>query len=393
MNRSAPAPTYDDDLYASWAILDPYPHYRRLRELGPVVWLRRQRVHALPRYAECKQALRDDSLFVSTNGVALNAISNRLSRGTTLGSDGQEHDRRRKLVAHRMMPRALTAISDQVDRMAEEVVAAAVREGGVDGAELATAMPFALIPDLVGWPTDQRAHLLEWAAATFDAVGPFNGRMLRAMPRVAQMLTFARRVVRHGDVLPGSMADELLAAAAEGTLERSDCPALLVDYLGPALDTTISAISTALSLFATHPEQWELLKAEPERIPNAVNEIVRYESPVRAFARRIAAETDVAGMRLPAGAQVLVVYASANRDELEWDAADVFDISREAGRHLGFGQGAHACAGQALARLEVSAFLRALTAGVDRIELTGSPEWMLNNVIRRHKRLPLRLIV
>ena len=112
------------------------------------------------------------------------------------------------------------------------------------------------------------------------------------------------------------MADDLLTAADKGTIERGECPALLVDYLGPALDTTISAMSTALALFATHPEQWDLLRREPERIPNAINEVVRFESPVRAFGRRVVRDTEITGVRVPAGSQVLIMYASANRDEL-----------------------------------------------------------------------------
>ena len=200
------------------------------------------------------------------------------------------------------------------------------------------------------------------------------------------------RVVRDGNVIPGSMAAELLDAADRGELAKNECASLMVDYLGPALDTTISAISSALELFSTHPDQWQLLRREPERVPNAVNEIVRYESPVRAFARRVATDTEIAGVPLSAGSQVLVLYSSANRDESEWDRADVFDITRDAGRHLGFGQGAHACAGQALARLETAAFLRALLERVDRLELTGPPKWALNNIIRRHEQLPLRLV-
>lgn len=392
MGISPGVPTYEMNIYTREAILDPYPHYRRLRELGPVVWLPRHRVYALPRYTECKAGLRDDTRFRSAGGVALNALSNRLSGGTTLASDGLEHERRRKLVAHRMLPRALGAISDQVRRRAAEVVDAALRRGDVDGVDLATALPMAVIPDLVGWPADQRGHLIDWAGATFDILGPGNRRMLAGVPRALQMLRFARRMVRDRSAIPGSMADDLLTAADRGIVERDECPALLVDYLGPALDTTISAMSTALVLFATHPRQWDLLKRQPERIPNAINEIVRYESPVRAFGRRVATDTEIAGAAVPAGAQVLIMYASANRDELEWERPDVFDIGRDAGRHLGFGQGAHACAGQALARLEATELLRALIARVERLELTGTPEWALNNIIRRHARVPLRLV-
>ena len=153
----AGVPVYRPDIYATEAIIDPHPHYARLRELGPVVWLPKQRVYALPRFGECKAVLRDDKTFVSGGAVALNPISNRLSRGTTLGSDGSEHSRRRKLVAHRMLPRALGAISDSVTEQAARVVDAAVAKGEIDGVtDLATALPLAVVPDLVGWPRDQR---------------------------------------------------------------------------------------------------------------------------------------------------------------------------------------------------------------------------------------------
>ena len=142
-------PEYQTDIYTAEAIVDPYPHYARLRGQGPVVWLSRQRMYALPRYAECKAILRDDKTFISGNGVALNPLTNRLSRGTTLNSDGSEHDERRKLVAHRMLPRALRAISDDVDRQAADVVDAALRRGEIDGVgDLAFALPLAVVPGL-----------------------------------------------------------------------------------------------------------------------------------------------------------------------------------------------------------------------------------------------------
>jgi cytochrome P450 len=183
-----------------------------------------------------------------------------------------------------------------------------------------------------------------------------------------------------------------LAAADEGKLSHRDCPPLMVDYLAPSLDTTMSAISNALYLFATHPDQWQPLKDDPTLVTKAVNEVVRYESPLRAFARYLRTPTEIAGVAIPAGSRVLVMYASANRDEREWDDPTVFDIRRDAGRHIGFGQGAHACAGQGLARLETTAMLTALLEQVERIELTGPPTWATNNIIRRHEHLPVKLI-
>ena len=317
---SAGVPEYPADIYTTDAIIDPYPHYTRLREQGPVVWLSRHRLYALPRYTECKAVLRDDKTFVSGDGVALNRITNRLSRGTTLTSDGTEHDQRRKLVAHRLLPRALRAIGDNVDRLTAEVVEAALERGEVDGvSDLASALPHAVVPDLVGWPRDERDNLLAWGAATFDILGPLNKQSVSSIPASVQMLRFARRVVHRRSVIEGSMAHELLTAADAGKLSHAECAPLMIDYIAPSLDTTISAISSALHLLATHPQQWQLLKDEPTLIPSAVNEVIRFESPLRAFARHTRCETEVAGVRIPEGARVLVIYASANRDEREWD--------------------------------------------------------------------------
>jgi cytochrome P450 len=386
-------PVYQPDIYATEAIVDPYPHYTRLRQLGPVVWLPKQRVYALPRFGECKAVLRDDDTFVSGNGVALNPVANRLSRGTTLNSDGAEHDQRRKLLAHRMLPRALRAICDSVDEQAAQVVDAALGRGEIDGvADLASALPLAVVPDLVGWPREQRDRLLGWGGATFDILGPFNRQWVKSLPSSVQMLRFARRVVRRRSVMEGSLGHDILVAADNGKLPHRDCPPLMVDYVGPSLDTTIGAISTALHLFGAFPEQWEILKNNHELICNAVNEVVRYESPLRAFSRKVLREKTIGGTRIPVGSRVLVIYASANRDEREWDQPDTFDIRRDATRQLGFGHGSHACAGQALARMETEAMLRALVQRVDRIELTSPPRWAINNIIRRHEHLPLKLI-
>ncbi|OBK62812.1 monooxygenase [Mycobacterium gordonae] len=381
------------NIYTTDALLNPYPHYRRLRRAGSVVWLRRHRVYALPRYAECKATLRNDGLFISGNGVALNPLSNRLSRGTTLNSDGAEHDHRRKLLAHRLLPRALRSVGESIDEQADAVVEAAVRRGAVDAvADLATALPLAIVPDLVGWPRDEREHLVAWGGATFDILGPLNWQAVKAIPRSLQMLMFARRVVRNRSVLEGSMAHELLRAADDGKLTHAECPKLMVDYIAPSLDTTISSISNAVYLLATHPEQWRLLKDDPAPIPNAVNEVIRYESPLRAFARQVRDDTEIDGTPIPRGSRLLILYASANRDEAEWDSPDTFDIRRDASRQIGFGNGTHACAGQGLARMETAAILRALLERVDRIEVTGQPTWAVNNIIHRHEHLPIKLV-
>jgi len=390
---TATIPSYSQDVYSRAAILDPYPHYERLRELGPVVRLAKQKALAVTRYADCKQVLLDDATFVSGKGVSLNPVVNRLSRGTTLNSDGDEHDRRRRALAHRLTPKALRSMRAEVEQRADDVVAAAVEREHVDGVlDVAEALPTSFVPDLIGWPRKGRENLLRWAAATFDSLGPLNAQSARTTPSALGMMLFARSVVRRGEMLPGSMGADLMRLVHSGEMRQSECPALMIDYLAPSLDTTISAIASSLMLFAQHPEQWEMLRADPALVPQAVNEVVRLESPLRAFSRHVAADAEIDGVPVGAGQRVVVFYASANRDARRWDEPDRFDVTRDATAQLGFGQGAHGCAGQGLARLETQSILKALLARVARIELVGDPEWGVNNIIHKLDRLPLRLV-
>lgn len=391
IGSSTRTPTYRGSLYSPRAIADPYPMYAELRARGPVVRLARHRALALTRYEQCKDTLVDDGVFLSGKGVGLNPVANRLGRGTTLNSDGEEHAARRKLVAHRLTPRALRSMSEAVEAAAEGVAASAVAQKQVDGVQVARALPLQVVPDLVGWPEGDREHLLKWAAATFDILGPLNSTSFRSTGASVGMLRFARRIARTGNVLPGSLGEEVLAASTAGTISQRDASALIIDYLAPSLDTTISAISSALRLFALHPDQWDEIREDRALIPNAFNEIIRLESPLRAFSRVTAVDTTIAGTHVRRGTRVVVLYASANRDERVWDNPDSFDIHRDSSRHLGFGHGTHGCAGQGLARLEGHALLNALADRVAGIELTGEPTWARNNVIHGLSSLPLTL--
>ncbi|MFD3430247.1 cytochrome P450 [Nocardia fluminea] len=386
-------PRYRGNLFSTEAILDPYPHYAALRAAGPVVWLPRQRVFAISRYAECKAVLRDDATFVSGYGVSLNPIANRLGRGTTLNSDAEEHTTKRSVLAHRLTPKALREVTDTIERLAESVVDKALAHNRIDGVDdLATALPLSVVPDLIGWPHDGRAELLRWAGATFDSMGPINRHSVGAAKAAAEMLAFARRIARDRSVLDDSMGSDVFRAADEGRIDEKSCPALMIDYLAPSLDTTIGAISSALYLFAQNPEQWRAVRSDPGLIPQAVNEVVRIESPLRAFSRTAARDADIGGTKIPGGSRVLVLFASANRDPAEWDQPESFDITRDAARQIGFGWGVHGCAGRTLARLETTSMLRALADRVERIELAGTPKWAVNNIIRRLERLPLELV-
>jgi cytochrome P450 len=385
-------PSYAADIYTDEAIVEPYEHYRALRELGPVVRLLAQDVIVLGRYADVKAALSAPDLFCSGRGVGMNDVINTFGAGNTLMSDGAIHDRLRTALAHRLTPRALRPTRDTIQQAADDLVESLVTRGSFDAvSDLARALPLSIVPDLVGWPEDGREHLLDWAGATFDFLGPMNGRAQQAVPLVQAMMEFATRTADERAVLPCSAAAEMFAAVDRGELEQSAATALILDYIAPSLDTTISAIGSAIWLFARHPDQWDMLRARPELLANAFNEVIRLESPIRGFSRVLTAADTVGGHDLPANSRVLLLFASANRDERRWHEPDRFDITRDAGGHVGFGYGLHGCAGQGLARLEAQAVLRALLTHVERFEV-GQPTRALNNVIRALASLPVNVV-
>ena len=388
MDRPA-VPTHDVDLFADDALTDPYPHYRALRDAGPVVWLGAHDVYAVTRFQDVRAVLDDADTFISGQGVGLNDFVNEAGRGTTLMSDGDEHRCQRDIIGRPLTPRALADLRPDAQALADDLIDRLVTRQTFDGVtDLAEVLPATWVPDLLGWPDDGRDQLLDWAAATFDGLGPFNARTEAAGIGMLEMSAYAYRLAA-SELPADSFAGRIQAAAAGGEVESTRCPMMITDYLAPSLDTTISAIGNALWLFATHPEQWQGLREHPERVKAAFNEALRMETPINCFTRVAETDTTVDGFTIPAGARVLVSYASANRDERHWDRPDTFDITRESAAHVAFGHGEHACVGMGLARLEGAAILSALVARVERIELAAPPTRKLNNLIRSFGSLPI----
>ncbi len=388
----ATIPSYPHDLFSDEVLLEPDEHYRALRELGPVVWLDAQQMYVLPRFEQVRDASRDSVTFCSGQGVGLNDLVNQAGAGTTLMSDGDRHDTQRKLLFGPLTPKALASIRDDVQDKADALIDDLVARGEFDGVtDLARALPLTVVPDLLGWPEDGREKLLPWAAATFDTLGPLNARAQQAVPRMMELLQFAATLGQSRDLAPASVGARILAAADRGEITLEQVPAMLVDYLAPSLDTTISAIGNALWLFAQHPDQWQTVRADPTLIPRAFNEVLRLQSPIRCFSRVTTTEVTIDGHRLPASARVVLHYASANRDERTFADPNRFDVQRSnAGSQLAFGVGTHTCAGQGLARVEAHALLTALAQRVDTITI-DTPTKALNNLINAFAELPVTI--
>jgi|SRR5882757_9410164 len=382
------APHTDVDLFDDEVLLDPYPHYAALREQGAAVHLDRLGMWAVTRYDEIRTALHDWEIYSSDEGTALNSDKNAKLRGTVLASDPPLHDQLRGVLASRLAPKALRGLKADIENRADELVGALVRGGTFDAVvDLAQAFAVSVVAGLIGVPDDAVDRLLPWADATFTTFGPPNARTAESGPLSAEMFAWLL-TLDATDLAPGSMGRAVFEAAERGEIEKASCVPLLGAYVVAGMDTTINAMSNAVLLLATHPEQWAAVRADPTLLPGTLNEVLRYDSPVQAFSRVVRTEQRIGDAVIAPGERVVLLYGSGNRDQAHYPDADRFDIRRNPVDHLSFGYGVHACAGQGVARIEAVAVLGALLRHAEHLEV-GTPVRHLNNVIRGLDRLPV----
>ncbi|GAA1855362.1 cytochrome P450 [Pseudonocardia ailaonensis] len=375
-------PVDDVDLFSDEARIDPYPVYDRMREAGPVVHLVRQDLFALTRYADVRAALMDWKTFSSAKGVFVDPGINAQLEGITLCSDPPDHTMMRGVLGRPLRQELMRAISSTIEAAADEIVTRLVARGRFDAAtELAEHLPMTVVSELVGLGEGNRGKMLEWAEAIWNVQGPVNERFTASGPLVGEFLDFAANEAVPGKIEPDGWADQLYQAADRGELPRDKCPVMMLDYVTPSLDTTILAITNAVALFARHPEQWELLRADRSLIPHAINESLRIESPVPQFSRVLTEDHEIDGVALPAGSRVALLYGAANRDPRKYPDPARFDITRRPSDQLSFGRGEHVCIGMNLARLEMSALLGRLADEVAEFEIVSARP-LLNNGLR-----------
>ena len=384
-------PVYQDDFYSDAVILDPHTVYTKLREMGPVVYMEQHDVYALPRYAEVASVLRQPKRYINSRGVSLNDKVNQMLAGSTLNSDPPNHDHTRAVTSAPLLPGSLEIITPRIQAAAEGLIDTLVARGRFDAvSDFAQYLPVTIVAELVGLPEAGREKMLTWASATFNLFGPENNKRARAaFDDLRDLKAFLDEYGTPDKLKPGGWAQRIFKVGADRGIPYEACAQLMRDYINPSLDTTISATGQAIRLFADNPAQWDLVRARPDLIPNAVEEVVRLASPIRAFTRYTAEDSEIAGVKIPQGKRVLVMFASANRDERKFADPDRFDVTRDVHDHLGFGTGVHMCMGMHLARLEMVSLLQSLARRVKRIALDGEPVVAMNNVIRAYASLPV----
>lgn len=388
-------PTLDLDLFTDEALRDPYPHYRRLRDAGEVVYLENPGVWALSRYEAVRAALRDHRTFTSNEGVGLAAEVNQMMPDMIISNDGELHRRMRSVLTDQLGPRALRTLTEEItaeaDRLVERVASRAASGGTVDGmADLAGVLPVSVVARLIGLPEKDRMKIADWADCAFSVLGPMNARTQASLPEVEEFFQYLTVTAARDNLAPDSWGTAIYQAGDRGDIPPESCFYMMFALAGAGLDTTISALGSALWLFAEHPDQWARVCADRSLIPAAFHEVLRLETPVQMFSRVLTVDHETGGVTVPAGSRVLVMYGAGNRDERHYPDPDRFDIDRNPTDHLAFGYGLHSCVGQPLARIEAHAVLDALARRNVRLE-AGEPTWKPNNLVRCIETIPLSI--
>ena len=378
------APVVDDDLYDPFVQGNLAAYAAKWRALAPVVWMSRYNVYYVTGFSLVRQAFNTWQDFNSVGGIGLldnRTLARPQGRNVLVGSDPPDHTRHRAVLTKVMMPAALKRMKDMFDRVAADLVDAAVRKGRFDAVtEIIRPFTETVLPDVVGIPKEGRHHMRLLGDMTLNSVGPLTEQMRETTEAVinAGTMDWVNRVVARESLTPDGVGADIWAAADRGEIDAEEARLLIMLFLFGGLDTTITSLSNGVKNFLDYPDQWELLSGHPERAKDAYEEILRFTMPVQQSYRVAARDLVLGGYRIEKGARIGLSAATANRDPAEFPDPDRFDILRKMRGHLGFSTGIHNCAGQILARMEVGALLSAMASRIGTLRPAGeSVRWVV----------------
>lgn len=386
---------------------DPYPYYARLRRESPVhkvILPGKEAAWLVTRYDDVVGVLKDDRFVKDRLNALVPGQSDRqpwmpafakpLTRNM-LDVDEPDHTRLRALVNRAFTPRRVEQIRDRIESLAEDLVAAVRGRERFDliGA-IAQPIPTTIIAEMLGVPVEDRHKFSRWSRRIVSADSS-AAAMLLALPNFWFFLRYIRRLVlvRRREARD-DMLGALVQAEADGErLNEDELVAMVFLLLVAGHETTVNLIGNGVLALMEHPEQMEMLRSDPSLIKPAIEELLRYGSPLKTATERYAREeVTLAGVTIPRGSLVFAVIASANRDERQFTDPDTLDITREPNRHLSFGTGAHFCLGASLARMEGQIVIAALLRNITRWRLAVAPRslrWRRGFVLRGLEAMPV----
>jgi cytochrome P450 len=369
---------------AAFYLGDPHAAFRRLRAEDPLHWYEPGRFWCVTRHSDVLEISRAPRTFSSAHGTQLFQIrdgaaglrSELQMAKSIIQMDPPEHNRHRKLAIEAFTPRMVARLEPRVREIARESLAA-IRPGEVfDFVErVAIPLPMLVIAELLGVPSSDHRDFRRWSDAMIEAGG--SGPTPETAAVLAEL--FAYITARAAECRRAPREDVLTRLAlvqVDGQgLNDFELAIFCMTLLVAGNETTRNLISGGMRTLIEHPDQWTKLHEDPAAIPNAVEEMLRFVTPVRNFCRRVQHDTELRDKKLREGEWVVLCYASANRDETVFGAdSERFDVTRaDARRHVSFGFGEHLCLGASLARLEARVMFEELAARGARWSLAGEP--------------------
>jgi len=387
---------------------DPHATWQRLREQSPVAWCRGFGAWLLTRYDDCDRVLRDGNFTTDRNQTALVRMIRYLGRnnadflalldGNLLMIDGADHRRLRGLVSQAFTPRRVAKLRPRVEAMVDELLDEAADEDEIDlVARIAHRVPVGVIGELLGVPLDDRDKFLHWSTGMIGLLDPLQGSggaapmmdAIRSLNDYFRPLLAERRAAPRDDLLSA-----MIAAEDEGqTLDEADLLALASLLLVAGHETTSNLIGNAVVALLQHPGERKRLTDDLALLPSAIDEFLRFDSPIILTDRAVIEECEIGGRRIKAGQLVMIGLAAANRDPARFEDPHRLDLGRADNRHLAFGHGNHFCLGSQLARLEAEVVLGALLRRFPDFEGPSEPpDWHRSMLLRGPVALPLRLV-
>jgi cytochrome P450 len=379
---------------------DPYPVYRKLRDHAPVYYCEEVGMWVVSRFEDVWNALRDHETYCSRFGPAIENPDEDGRKYSIVSMDPPRHDRVRGILSRLFTPNRIAALEPEVRRVVREHLAP-LRSGTIvdAAAQIAAPIPSDVIGILLAVPAKDRDQLREWWD-TFLAREEGQVEVPKAaIAASARISDYIRGLIDQRRHKPG---DDMISVICHGDhttrdgtrVELSDNDVLMFCNLMAAAgsETTVKLIGNALAALAEHPRERDRIFADPNLLPSAANEVLRYDTPSHYVARVTTRDVELHGVRIPEGSWVYLLLGSANRDEREYPEPDRFVADRSPRRNVFFGSGRHICLGQFLARLEVRVFLEEFGRRFPRYRvIEGRQRRVLTTTVRGFAHLEIEL--
>lgn len=386
-------PLHSPDFYAG----DPYPAYRELRSSTPIVWNDATNFWALTKYEDIRYVSGHPLTFTSTKGITIPDPSQPepVQEGNLIFTDPPRHRQLRKLINSGFTRRQVTLLEPKVREIVKGILDDVDTSREYEFAEeIAAPLPTRLIAEMLGAPPEDWEQFRTWSDAAVGADDPdIEMEPMAATLELYEYFTKLIEARRSGEVVGDDLLSILAAAEVDGErLTDADLLNFSFLLLVAGNETTRNLIALGTQALLDHPDQFALLRANPELLPLAVEEMLRFTSPVTHMAREATEDGEIRGQRIRAGEKVVMLYGAANRDaEIFGPTSEEFDITRNPNPHIAFGAGEHACLGAQLARLEARIMFEVLLGTYPTIELTGDVTRLRATMVPGVKKMPVRL--